>query len=206
MSAIDFIQVSKRICENQIIDQFNLHIPESSFVSLLGPSGCGKSSLVRILAGLDRHTSGEALLDGKPITGPGQDRGMVFQGYSLFPWLTVKKNVMFGPAMNGRGDAEKDALLDRIAALQRTLDKRSLADELAGERALLARDRYLTQRLLQDEHGKPALDLRGPDFAQQWERLPLRVKDAARPAVWTVLGQVRQAPFSWERLRGRKPV
>lgn len=104
------------------------------------------------------------------------------------------------------GSPEKDALLDRIAALQRTLEKRTLADELAGERALLARDRYLTQRLLQDEHGKPALDLRAPDFAQQWERLPLRVKDAARPAVWTVLGQVRQAPFSWDRLRGRRPA
>ncbi len=104
------------------------------------------------------------------------------------------------------GSAEKDALLDRIASLQRTLDKRTLADELAGERALLARDRYLTQRLLQDEHGKPVLDLRAADFAQQWERLPLRVKDGARPAIWTVLGQVRQAPFSWDRLRGRRPA
>ena len=70
------------------------------FVCVIGPSGCGKSTLIRILAGLETHTSGEVLLDGKPVTGPGRDRGMVFQGYTLFPWLTVRKNVMFGLEMN----------------------------------------------------------------------------------------------------------
>ena len=63
---------------------------------VIGPSGCGKSTLARILAGLEDSTSGEVLLDGAPIHGPGPDRGMVFQGYTLFPWLTVLKNVMFG--------------------------------------------------------------------------------------------------------------
>jgi NitT/TauT family transport system ATP-binding protein len=88
---------------------FSVHRRE--FVCVIGPSGCGKSTLARILAGLDSHTSGEALLDGKAITGPGPDRGMVFQGYSLFPWLTVKKNVMFGPQMKGlsKDEAERDA-------------------------------------------------------------------------------------------------
>ena len=65
------------------------------FVCVIGPSGCGKSTLVRILAGLESKTSGKVLLDGKEVNGPGPDRGMVFQGYTLFPWLTVKKNVMF---------------------------------------------------------------------------------------------------------------
>jgi NitT/TauT family transport system ATP-binding protein len=90
---------------------FSIHRRE--FLCVIGPSGCGKSTLIRILAGLENHTSGEALLDGKAIKGPGQDRGMVFQGYSLFPWLTVKKNVMFGPRMNGRSrdEAERDALM-----------------------------------------------------------------------------------------------
>lgn len=82
------------------------------FVCVIGPSGCGKSTLVRILAGLETPTSGAVLLDGKAVTGPGPDRGMVFQGYTLFPWLTVKKNVMFGLDMAGRGKsaAAQDAL------------------------------------------------------------------------------------------------
>jgi NitT/TauT family transport system ATP-binding protein len=90
---------------------FSVHRRE--FVCVIGPSGCGKSTLIRILAGLENHNSGDVLLDGKPVAGPGHDRGMVFQGYSLFPWLTVKKNVMFGPEVNGRGrsEAERDALM-----------------------------------------------------------------------------------------------
>jgi NitT/TauT family transport system ATP-binding protein len=76
------------------------------FVCVIGPSGCGKSTLVRILAGLESYSGGEVLLDGKPITGPGRDRGMVFQGYTLFPWRTVKQNVMFGLEMNGIGTIE----------------------------------------------------------------------------------------------------
>lgn len=102
------------------------------------------------------------------------------------------------------GTALKDNLADRLASLQSALEGRTLAEELAGERSLLARDRYLTQRLLCDEKGKPVFDLRAPDFPERWEALPLRVKNAARPAIWVALGQVRQAPFSWETLRGRK--
>ena len=80
------------------------------FLCVVGPSGCGKSTLVRIIAGLEEHTSGDVLLDGKPVTEPGSDRGMVFQGYTLFPWLTVKKNVMFGLEVNGKYEAERHAL------------------------------------------------------------------------------------------------
>jgi NitT/TauT family transport system ATP-binding protein len=81
------------------------------FVCVIGPSGCGKSTLIRILAGLEQPTAGAVLLDGKAVDGPGPDRGMVFQSYTLFPWLTVKKNVMFGLEMSGRsGLAEQDAM------------------------------------------------------------------------------------------------
>jgi NitT/TauT family transport system ATP-binding protein len=81
------------------------------FVCVIGPSGCGKSTLIRILAGLEPCTSGQVLLDGEPVQGPCRDRGMVFQGYTLFPWLTVKKNVMFGLEVNnaGRNEAEAQA-------------------------------------------------------------------------------------------------
>jgi NitT/TauT family transport system ATP-binding protein len=81
------------------------------FVCVIGPSGCGKSTLIRILAGLESPSSGEVLLDGKAIHGPGPDRGMVFQSYTLFPWLTVKKNVMFGLEVSGQGGlADQDAM------------------------------------------------------------------------------------------------
>ncbi|MGZ3254230.1 MAG: ABC transporter ATP-binding protein, partial [Burkholderiaceae bacterium] len=95
------------------LHDINVKIHRREFVCVIGPSGCGKSTLARILAGLDSHSAGEVLLDGKPVKGPGQDRGMVFQGYTLFPWLTVKKNVMFGLEMNnvGKDQAEQDAML-----------------------------------------------------------------------------------------------
>jgi len=74
----------------------SLSVADNDFITILGPSGCGKSTLLRIVAGLDRPTSGRVLLDGAPVAGPGPDRGMVFQSYTLFPWLTVKENICFG--------------------------------------------------------------------------------------------------------------
>jgi len=93
------------------LKEINFKTHRREFVCVIGPSGCGKSTLIRILAGLESASSGEVLLDGKPVTGPGSERGMVFQGYTLFPWLTVKKNVMFGPEMNqhGKFTAEREA-------------------------------------------------------------------------------------------------
>lgn len=79
----------------------DIEVRRREFVSVIGPSGCGKSTLIRIIAGLDVPSSGQVCIDGKPVEGPGADRGMVFQGYTLFPWLTVKKNVMFGMKMKG---------------------------------------------------------------------------------------------------------
>jgi NitT/TauT family transport system ATP-binding protein len=86
---------------------FRVHRRE--FVCVIGPSGCGKSTLIRMLAGLDEPCSGRVLLDGRPVSGPGPDRGMVFQGYTLFPWLTVLKNVLFGLQMQGRSGASAEA-------------------------------------------------------------------------------------------------
>ena len=94
------------------LKNINFKAHKREFVCVIGPSGCGKSTLIRILAGLETETSGKMLLDGKEVHGPGPDRGMVFQGYTLFPWLTVKKNVMFGLEMEGRGKftSEEEAM------------------------------------------------------------------------------------------------
>ena len=74
----------------------SLTVVDNDFITILGPSGCGKSTLLRIVAGLDTPTSGRVLLDGVPVSTPGADRGMVFQSYTLFPWLTVHENICFG--------------------------------------------------------------------------------------------------------------
>jgi NitT/TauT family transport system ATP-binding protein len=96
----------------QALSDINFKVHRREFITVIGPSGCGKSTLIRILAGLDQPSSGEIRLDGAAVRGPGVDRGMVFQGYTLFPWLTVKKNVMFGPLSKGLGRmrSEQDAM------------------------------------------------------------------------------------------------
>jgi len=78
------------------LEPIDLSVGDNDFVTILGPSGCGKSTLLRLVAGLDTATSGRVLLDGHPIGSPGPDRGMVFQSYTLFPWLTVADNIAFG--------------------------------------------------------------------------------------------------------------
>ena len=78
------------------LDRISFTTHRREFLCVIGPSGCGKSTLARLIAGLEPCSGGRILLDGKPVEGPGSDRGMVFQGYTLFPWLTVLKNVMFG--------------------------------------------------------------------------------------------------------------
>jgi NitT/TauT family transport system ATP-binding protein len=83
------------------LDRIDFEVKKREFISVIGPSGCGKSTLIRIIAGLDYPTDGVVALNDHPVEGPGADRGMVFQHYTLFPWLTVKQNVMFGPNMKG---------------------------------------------------------------------------------------------------------
>ncbi|MCH6258029.1 ABC transporter ATP-binding protein [Puniceicoccaceae bacterium K14] len=88
------------------LNKVNFKAFRREFISVIGPSGCGKSTLIRILAGLEDPTGGQVLLDGEPISGPCPQRGMVFQNYTLFPWRTVKKNVMFGLEMAGGSGTE----------------------------------------------------------------------------------------------------
>lgn len=92
------------------LHDINFEVRKREFISVIGPSGCGKSTLIRIVAGLESTTSGSVLIDGNPVDEPGADRGMVFQSYTLFPWLTVKKNVMFGLRMKGMPKAKAERL------------------------------------------------------------------------------------------------
>ena len=91
----------------QALTPTSLTVGDNDFITILGPSGCGKSTLLRIVGGLETATQGQVLLDGKAVTGPGADRGFVFQSYTLFPWLTVTQNIAFGLREKGVPEAER---------------------------------------------------------------------------------------------------
>ncbi len=96
MTILSVQGLSRRFGDTLALQATDLHVDENDFIAILGPSGCGKSTLLRIVAGLDQPSDGQVLLDGRRIGGPGADRGMVFQSYTLFPWLNVLDNVCFG--------------------------------------------------------------------------------------------------------------
>lgn len=139
---------------------FKVHRRE--FITVIGPSGCGKSTLIRILAGLETASEGQVLLDGEPAYGPGPDRGMVFQGYTLFPWLTVKKNVMFGLLAQGhsQANAESEALQwIELVGLERFID--AYPNQLSGgmkQRVAIARALANKPRILLMDEPFGALD------------------------------------------------
>ena len=158
------------------LSNINLAVDGNEFAVLVGPSGCGKSTLLNIIAGLSAGDPGSRVqLDGAPITGPGADRGMVFQSYTLFPWLTVRKNIAFGLQLQKCGKAEADEIVEHYidvvglrafadaypknlsggmkqrVAIARTLANRPkllLMDEPFG--ALDAQTRVVMQELLAD--------------------------------------------------------
>ena len=144
------------------IQDISCTIHRRELVSLVGPSGCGKSTLVRIIAGLDYPTAGTVRVYDKPVTGPGADRGMVFQRYTLFPWLTVKGNVMFGMRRLGKDkrSAEKDAVQwIEIVGLARFAD--AYPYQLSGgmkQRVAIARALAVQPRVLLMDEPFGALD------------------------------------------------
>ena len=134
----------------------DLDIYENEFICVVGPSGCGKSTLLNIIAGLQEPTSGKVYVDGKEVVGTGTERGVVFQQYALFPWLTVKKNVMFGLKLKGMSDAEAEKIAMKYIKMVQLEDfVDSYPKELSGgmkQRVAIARA-YAVQPevLLMDE-------------------------------------------------------
>jgi NitT/TauT family transport system ATP-binding protein len=125
------------------LEDINLTVERGELAVIVGPSGCGKSTLLNIVAGLERETSGQAVLEGAPITCPGADRGMVFQSYTLFPWLTVRKNVEFGLRLKGVSKAERGNTARKYLNLVGLGDfENALPKELSGgmkQRVAIAR-------------------------------------------------------------------
>lgn len=139
--------VSKRFTvgndEIEALARVDLTIAVGQFVCLIGASGCGKSTLLRIVAGFDEPTTGTVRVDGRPITGPGSDRGMVFQDYALFPWMTVRQNIAFGPRQRGLPKGEVADIVDdflKLVGLTRFADR--FPSQLSGgmkQRVAIAR-------------------------------------------------------------------
>jgi NitT/TauT family transport system ATP-binding protein len=105
-----------KTADNEVValKDINLDIPQGQFVCLLGPSGCGKSTLLNAMAGFSLPSSGGISADGQAVTGPGPDRGMVFQEYALFPWMTVEENIRFGLEIKGMGKPEMETIIARL--------------------------------------------------------------------------------------------
>ncbi|MDF2936646.1 MAG: transporter ATP-binding protein [Paenibacillaceae bacterium] len=133
---------SKRM-ETFALQDINMDIADNEFICVVGPSGCGKSTLLRIFAGLDEATSGDIMLDNRIMAGPGADRGMVFQAYTLFPWLTVEENIRFGLKLKKLPKEEADRIVDKYLNLVGLTDFRNrLPKVLSGgmkQRVAIAR-------------------------------------------------------------------
>ena len=134
---------SARQGEVAALKDVSFSVRESEFAVIVGPSGCGKSTLINIVGGLEEKTSGSVMIGGHEISGPGADRGMVFQSYSLFPWLTVQKNVEFGLKMKGVPAKERsETALSYIDMVGLNAFKDALPDQLSGgmkQRVAIAR-------------------------------------------------------------------
>lgn len=119
MSYIEMNQVSFSYGEKNedIIQNFSLHMEKGEFLVIIGPSGCGKSTLLSLLAGLRFPKAGRIMVDGKPVEGPGLDKSVIFQHYSLFPWMTVEENVCFGIRQAHPGVRKKERKMRALEAL-----------------------------------------------------------------------------------------
>lgn len=146
----------------------NLEVREGEFICIVGPSGCGKSTLLSLIAGLDRPTGGEILLDGRPVDGPGPDRILLFQEHGLFPWLSVKENVEFGLRMTGVPKSERqDRARHYLRLVHLAHFENSYVHQLSGgmkQRVALARSLVMEPSLLLMDEPFAALDAQTRDM------------------------------------------
>jgi NitT/TauT family transport system ATP-binding protein len=171
------------------------------FRVLLGPSGCGKSTLLRMIAGLDKPTSGEVLVNGVPVTGPGKDRGMVFQKYTSFPWLTVAENVAYGMQINGVPSAQRKETTDRLLTSVGLTEFANVYPEtLSGgmqQRVAIARTLALRPSVILMDEPFGALDAQTRSDMQQ---LLLQIWDETACTILFVTHDVEEAVYLADRI------
>ncbi len=179
----------------------NLEIEEKEFICLVGPSGCGKTTLLRIIAGLEKPTSGDVRLDGVPIAGPDPQRGMVFQEYSLFPWKSVIDNIAFGLEMKGLSRQERREIAEEyldIVNLEQFRD--AYPHELSGEmrqRVAIARALANNPRVLLMDEPFGALDAQTRNVMQ---KELLEIWEETKKTVVFVTHSVDEAVYLADRI------
>src|SRR5215468_7770789 len=163
------------------LEGISFEVRDREFAVLVGTSGCGKSTILRLVAGLTRPTDGQVLVDGRAVHGPGAERGMVFQSYTLFPWLTIEQNVEFGPRLRGMPARERAALarhyIDQVGL---TGFERVYPKELSGgmmQRVAIARALANDPEVLLMDEPFGALDAQTRSIMQEllvtiWQRTP----------------------------------
>ena len=206
MSSVS-IQAVSRVFETakgqrtQALQPVDFEVRDNDFVTILGPSGCGKSTLLRIVAGLDHATSGRVLLDGAPVEGPGADRGMVFQSYTLFPWLTIEQNIRFGLRERGMLEsAQKERAAYFIAKVGLRGFEQHFPKQLSGgmqQRTAIARALANDPKILLMDEPFGALDNQTRVLMQE---LLLGIWEAERKTVLFVTHDIDEAIFMANRV------
>jgi len=187
--------------EFEALRNVHLSIGKNEFVTLLGPSGCGKSTLLRLLAGLEEPSKGELLLEGRPIVGAGAERGMVFQGYTLFPWLTVRQNIEYGPKLRGVPILERRRISDdylRLIKLEKFAN--AFPKQLSGgmkQRVAIARALANRPKVLLMDEPFGALDAQ---TKLEMQELLLEVWEKERTTVVFITHDIEEAVFLSQRI------
>ena len=183
------------------LDNISLDIEHGAFVTVIGPSGCGKTTLLNILAGFERPSAGQVLLEGEPIDRPGADRGVVFQEYALFPWLTLRQNVEYGPRERGLPAPLIREITDHTLAMVRLAGAENrYPHELSGgmrQRAAIARVLVNDPKILLMDEPFAALDAQARARLQQEVG---RVWMETRKTVFFVTHSVEEAVLLADRV------
>ncbi|MDY7014702.1 MAG: ABC transporter ATP-binding protein [Cyanobacteriota bacterium] len=167
-----------------VLENINMNIERGEFICTVGASGSGKSTLLRQIAGLDRPTSGEVKIDGKPVGGPGPDRGMVFQHYTLYPWMSVQENTEFGLKLQGISKKERRKRASYYLSVVGLSDfAKSLPKELSGgmkQRAAIARALTSEPKVLLMDEPFGALDIHTKESMHEfmldlWQRTGITI-------------------------------